>query len=179
MKKKILSIILVALIPLLLLCGCGTKPDNKIDMKRYFPSCSYVLSGDSVTGNVNSYIENKHASMNKYSSLTLNGDTNWLYGMTLEYITFEIYSNKAGEFEIEMQLTNLTKGSNELEQDPDKVLIETFSGTVKERSAKQVKININDVVKSIKADTKLTFIFHVTPDTTYTIQSIQLYGYHK
>ena len=181
MKKKILAIILVFIIPIIFFAGCKNEPNSKINMSRYFTSCSYILknTNNSITGNVNSYFDNKHTAMNNYSSLTLVGDSNWLYGMTLDYITFEIYSSASGEFELQMKITNVTKGDNEEEQTPDKVFDKSFSWNVEANTAKLVKIDINDTIKSISAETKLTFIFSVTPNSTFTIEAIQLYGAHK
>lgn len=183
MKKRILSILLIALLPLLLLTGCTQNKENKINMTRYFTSCSYTLTSapsNSVTGKLSSYLEDKPVSMNKYSTLSLKGDTTWLYGMTIEYLTFEIYSNASGEFEVEIKLTNVTRGDNEQDPtNPDKEFDKLFSWTVDANKSKLVKININDTIKSISAETNLTFIFNDTPNTNYTIKSIQLYGYHK
>lgn len=187
MKRKILSLLLIVLLPTLFLVGCNAEPKNKLNMQRYFISCTYTLKGtqtSSVTGNINSYLGANHSVMAKYETITLNGDTNWLYGMTLNYLTFEVYSNASGEFTIQMLLTNLTKGSNTSNDgntppDPEKELEITFSGMVEANKAKLIKMNINDVVKSISESTNITFTFSVTPDTTYTIQNIQLYGSHK
>ncbi len=183
MKRKTLSILLVLIIPLLFFAGCKSEPENKINMSRYFSSCSYALKGssDSITGEINSYLNANNKAMKKYETITLTGDTNWLYGMTLDYFTFDVYSNEDGEFQIQMEFTNLTKGTNELEQNPEKTLIETFQDEIKANTPKTIKISFKDgeVVKSISAETKLTFTFGTTPDTTYTITNFQLYGYHK
>lgn len=183
MKRKILSLILIVLLPVILLSGCNNKPDNKLNMFRYFTACSYTLKGSqtsSVTGNVSSYLGSSKNALAKYETITLKGDTNWLYGMTLDYLTFEIYSTEAGEFQIQMLLTNLTRGSNENNPtEPEKELEITYSGSVDAKTAKLIKMDINDVVKSILADTNITFTFSVTPNTTYTIQNVQLYGSHK
>lgn len=181
MKTKLLSFLLILIVPLLLFAGCNKKPENQINMSRYFTTCSYTLkdSSGSVTGDINNHLSNKHSAMKQYETLTIRGDSNWLYGMTLEYINFELYSAASGEFEIEMRITNLTKGTNEQEQDPEKMLIETYSSSITANTTKSIKIDINDIVKSITADTNITFTFIEAPTTTYTIESIQLFGQHK
>lgn len=180
MKKRLLSLLLLLLFPVMLLSGCAKdKAPNQISMTRYFSGASYTTkkSSGSVTSSVDNFVSMPE--LDAYTNILLEGNTAWLYGMTIEYLYFDILATQSGKVEIEIKLTNLTRGSNEESLDSEKYFDKTFEWTVEANTIKRVKIEISDVVNAIESSTKLEFIFIAAPSETYAIGNIILTGYHK
>lgn len=188
MKKILLSILaIIFCIPAFILAGCGNKP-NYIDMDTYFNSevKYYVHSQGEGKTTLNKLTSSSHSDMNKYTSISIEGKNDWLYLMTIETVSFEIYSNISDEIEFTVRITNLKNG-DQSSTGGASAFEKTVSPNLKKNKATKVTINVNDYVESRSTVTKI----EIRVDGSYfsgdnqelgfkfDIQNLKVAGRHK
>lgn len=188
MKKLLLSIFAIILcIPSLILVGCGEKP-NYISMSTYFSSevkFTVYNQGESKT-TLNKLTSSNNNDLNKYTSITVKGNNDWLYLMTIESVSFEIYSNISDEVEFTVRITNLKNG-NQSNVGGSSVFEKTVSPNLKKNKATKVTISVNDIVNSRSTETKIeikvdgSYFYGDNQELgfKYSIQNLKVAGQHK
>lgn len=204
MKKFILSILaVVLLLPCFAFVGCG-KESHAIDMTQYFKEkVNYqIFDKSAINDNLalstcldnkfNTVDDNGNKSLRQYTSITFNGNTEWLYKMTIEKIAFSIYSNVDMTVQFEVKITNVHTGNQE-ENGRKNTYIEPIEIQLKKDKAVKVEIrDINDYFESYTATTTINIsttndYFRtrnennevVLTDLNYDISNFQVYGVHK
>ncbi len=189
--KLILALVFVICLPVLCLAGCNKK-STAINMLRYFEtSVSYQLySNETGTTNISTFLDSKADAPNKYTRITFTALREWIYKMTLEKITFDIYSNiDLDDFELTMEITNLKKGDT---QSSSSTFTKTIPIHLVKGKAVPVRVDINDYVESYTATTTIKLLVKdrtcFESDTTgdgitptglmFDIINFQLYGVH-
>lgn len=156
MKKFLLSFLAIILCaPAFIFTACE-KNANYIDMNTYFKSeVKYTTfnQGEQKTS-LNKLTSSSHSDMDKYTSISIEGDNDWLYLMTIEYVTFEIYSNISDEVEFTVRITNLKKG-DQSSTGGTSTFEKTVSPTLKKNQAKKVTIKVNDYIASRSTVTRI------------------------
>ena len=185
--KKILCFIfaLFALSPALLFAGCAGK-DSGIDMNVYFnKKVNYTLYSQSGTteDSLSQFTDNKFNNKARYMSITLTGNSAWLYKMTVEKIEFKVFSTLTEELQFNIHISNLKGGDKDVNRDPK------FQKMVSAKAGKAVTVSvpINDYFESnsqsitivIELDgTQYYFADGKETDLKIDISSIKVFGSH-
>jgi len=103
------------LFPSLFFAACGPKNSGGIDIPAYFEKVTYRVKGsssaDGTPAEFKDFTHNLHDNQVKYTQVSFTGKKSWLYKMTLEKISFEVYSNITEEVEIDLTVTQLKDGN--------------------------------------------------------------------
>ncbi len=139
--------------PTLLLSACGQK-EKSINMSRYFSSAvSYTLYGSSgtQTTELKHFINGKADKQNKYLAITFTGNNAWIYKLTVEKISFDVYSNIDTELQFNIRISNLRNGDEDEYRDPKfRTAIDVKAG-----KTTNVTIDVNDYFESNTASTTI------------------------
>ena len=188
MKKLLLSIFAIILcVPALVLAGCGTQP-NYINMSTYFKTeVKYQAYNQSEQKTQLANLTSKNnSSLNKYTSITIEGNNDWLYKMTIETISFEIVSNITDEIEFTVRMTNLKTG-NQSGTGSTSIFEKKISPSLIKDESTFVELNINDIINSNSTTTKIEIkvdASYYTGDNAdldfkFAIQNLKVAGQHK
>lgn len=144
------------IIPSILFAACGQKTKEGIDIPTYFEKVTYQVQGSTsangIAAEFEDFTHNKHDNQVKYTQITFTGKPAWLYKMTLEKITFDVFANVTEEVEIKITVTNVIDGNPETGSTTftDKVSVPM----VKDQAVK-VDFNIGKVFKSNSSSTSI------------------------
>lgn len=134
-------------------------------MSVYFENkTTYQVYNNSTKTEVtlNDFRHNKHDNLVQYSNITFTGKAAWLYKMTLEKITFDVYSNvDLEDFEIKIAVSNLAQSDSELTT--SNTLTKTVPVNLKANSISSVTLDVNDLFVSETASTTIK----LTVDSAY------------
>lgn len=166
MKKFILALLICVLcVPTFLLYGCKDSPNNGLDLSIYFEDkVTYQVYNKSskVECKLNDFKHNNHEDQVQYTNITFTGKPSWLYKMTLEKITFDIYSNVDLEaFQFKIIVSNLAQGDTDLTT--SNTLTEEVSVDLKKNKTSHISLDVNDIFTSISASTTIK----ISVDSSY------------
>lgn len=190
MKKFLLSFLAIIMcIPALAFAGCSESSDS-IKMTTYFETkVNYQVYGRTGTNEstLSDYIGSKTDNMDQYMSITFNGKPDWLYKMTVEYVTFEVYSNQTEEIEMNIKISNLKNG-DQSNVGGSSVFTKQIAINLKANESVKVKVPVNDYFESNSATTTIkleitdTSYFYSNKANTglkFTVQNFGLIANHK
>lgn len=189
MKKIILALLICVLCaPALLIAGCKNKPNNQLNLSVYFENkVKYnVYSKSAVEVKLNDFSHNKHNDQVQYTTITFTGKPSWLYKMTLEKISFDIFSSaNVEDFQFKVIVSNLADGDSDLVS--SNTVTKEISVNLSKNQATHVKVNINDIFSSVSATTtiKITFdsAYYVGDykplDLKIDVMNFKVFGEHK
>ena len=148
--------------PTFILYGCKNSPNNSgIDLAFYFENkVTYQVYNDNtkVESTINDFFHNKYDNKVQYSNITFTGKPSNLYKMTLEKITFDIYSNvNLDAFQFKIIVSNLAQGDTDLTT--SNTLTEEVSVDLKKNKTSHVSLAVNDIFTSISASTTIKLSF--------------------
>lgn len=153
--KKILTFafaLLMCFCPVLF-SACGKSEEKSINMNRYFKSevVYEVQGGKGVEqkDKLSTFTDNKFDNATQYTYVKFTGESSWLYKMTLEKITFKLYSNKTETLQFKISISNLS--SYDLRDDDKKVV----SVDAKANEVVDVSFRVGDFFKSNSATTTI------------------------
>lgn len=190
MKKLLLSLIICLLfIPATMFVGCKNTQNNGISLPVYFEDkVTYQVYNKSskVESKLNEFSHNKTDNQVQYTNITFTGIPAWLYKMTLEKITFDLFSTADIEdFEFTITVTNLEGAETSLTT--SNTLTKTIAIALEKNESKKITLNVNDVVKSSTASTTIKLTF----DSSYykgdnanlnfklDVKNFKVFGEHK
>ena len=160
MKKIILTLLLsLILIPTTFFYGCKKNIDNGIDLSFYFEDkVTYNVVGRTNNNTtLNDLVHNDNNNLQQYTKITVTGKPANLYKMTIEKISFDVYSNvQVDDLQITVSMTNMENGNSSLSSSTTfkkEVPIKTV-----ENGIAHVSIDVNDVVKSISSSSSASSI---------------------
>lgn len=154
--KKIFTFIcaiLVCICPLLF-TACG-KTEKPIDASIYFKEDAvytiYSRGSEEIKDKLSTFTDDKFDNATQYMKITFEGNSGWLYKMTVDKICFDVYSNKDEELQFTINFSNLRNSDK-------KDGLDKFVVTVKAQKGKvvSVKVPINDYVESNQNPTKVS-----------------------
>jgi len=190
MKKILLTLMIcLLLIPTTILVGCKDNKNNGIDLSTYFENkVTYQVSGKTAKNEatLKDYSHNKHNDQVQYTNITFTGKPAWLYKMTLEKITFDIFSNENMEdFQIKITISNLKQGDSSLTT-TNTLKKEIPVKAVKNKAVK-VELKVNDIFNSMTASTTIKIEVdssYYTGDNKdlnfkFDLMNFRVYGEHK
>ncbi len=190
MKKFILALLICILcLPTALLYGCNNTTNSGIDLSVYFENDVkykvYDKTG-TTTATLKDFTHNNHNDQVQYTNITFTGKPAWLYKMTLEKVTFDVYGNvDVDDLQITITITNLVKGDNSITT--SNTLTKEIPVNVTKNKAVKVSLDVNDVFNSISASTTIK----IDIDPSYykgdnkdlgfklDIMNFKVYGEHK
>lgn len=191
MKKLLISIFAIILcFPCFALVGCD-KSSEPVNMSTYFKNeVKYRVypssSNTEQTTTLNEFTHKKHDKLNQYMYVTLSGNSDWLYKMTIDKIVFNVYSNKTENVEFVVTITNLENGDTSSTGGPS---VFTYKADVKllKNINTQITIPVNDIVKSNSSTTTIKIAvsndyFYIDKANTglkFDINNISVFGAHK
>lgn len=186
MKKFLLTILAFVLcLPTFTFVGCGTN--NYIDVPTYFKEVRYsAYNSSEQKTTVNEFTHNNHDNAKKFTNITFYGNNEWLYKMTLETVSFDIYSNINEEVEFTLRVTNLKNG-NQANNGMTSVYQKTLSPILKKNQKTTIKFSINDIINSMATETKIEIIVDASYftgdnqelDFKFDILNFKISGEHK
>lgn len=190
MKKFILSILICILCaPTFLFYGCKETKNNGLDLSVYFEDkVTYQVYNKStrVETTLGNFTHNNHEDQVKYTNITFNGKPSWLYKMTLEKVTFDIYSNADLEaFQFNIIISNLAQGDTDLTT--SNTLTEEVSVNLKKNKLTHVQLDVNDIFSSVSTSTTIKISVdasyykgdYADLDLKFDVLNFKVYGEHK
>lgn len=93
----------------IIFCSCG-KSNKYIDMNTYFDSkYDYTVfsSSENMMNQVSTLISQNNENLKQYQKIKLSTMSDYSYGLTLHYITFDIYCTKDTELEFQIDITKM------------------------------------------------------------------------
>lgn len=188
--KKILLFVFACLmcLPAALLVGCNN--DKPINIERYFEKrISYTVANRSGTNyaTLDDYTGSKASIIEQYMHIYFTGNSSWLYKMHLNYVEFDIYSNKdVDDFEMFISITNMVNGDDTLTTGSRTHKTDAISCNLKEGKYYHVKVAINDTFANASSTTMEFLLndstcFKVNGEDTgfkFAICNLKLYGKH-
>lgn len=188
--RKFFALVCVCMLSLCVFAGCKETP-NLIQMSTYFQhevQTKYMEDGKEVSKNLalNTFTTSNRPSLKQYTSLTLTGNSSWLFGMYIDYILFDIVATNNAEIGFKFTLTNLEKGNEQNIVSGTNAYKENMIIDVKTKPQTK-RIEIKDVVASNSVNTILKFLC-TTQDLfvtngqyntfAYAIYNIRIVGEH-
>lgn len=157
--KKIIPFILcfICILPVVFVgCGKTTKP---IDLSVYLNNkVAYSYLDGSVKSGENtlsSYMTTK-VPAGRYCSFEFSGNPSWLYGIYVDYLTFEITSNETLEIQFDFTFSNLEHGDfGGTSEAP--IQKQSFIVNLEQGKTIKTKVMINDNVYSKSTIAKIAF----------------------
>lgn len=163
--KKFMTFLLAlfCLAPALLFVACD-KNAKPIDASTYFSQAvTYTVYGKSgqFEEKLSDLTDSKFDNQTKYQTLTITGNTAWLYKMTVKKVEFEIRTNEDVELQFILHISNLRNTDKDADQNPK------FIAVVNAKKGKAVKFafEINDYFESVSATS--TFILELDGSQYY------------
>ena len=189
--KKFILILLTCILcaPTFLLCACKETKNNGLNLSVYFENkVTYQVYNKSskVDSTLKEFKHNIHNDQVQYTNITFTGKPDWLYKMTLEKVTFDIYSNTdLDSFQFKIIISNLAQGDTDLTT--SNTLTEEVSVNLKKNQTTHVSLNVNDVFTSISASTTIKLSFdssyfkgdYEQLGLKYDILNFKVFGEHK
>lgn len=153
--KKILTLafaLLMCFCPVLF-SACGKSGEDSINMNRYFSSdVIYEVQGGKGSeqkDKLSTFTDNKFDNATQYTYVKFTGESAWLYKMTIDKLTFKLYSNKTETLQFKISISNLS--SYDLRDDDKKVV----SVDAKANEVVDVSFRVNDYFKSNSTTTTI------------------------
>ena len=162
MKKFILALLIcIVIAPTFILYGCKNSPKNSgLDLAFYFEDkITYQVYNKSskVETTMKNFSHNNHNDQVQYTNITFTGKPSNLYKMTLEKVTFDIYSNaNLDAFQFEIVVSNLAQGDTDLTT--SNTLTKEISVDLKKNKTSHVSLEVNDIFTSISASTTIKIV---------------------
>ena len=190
MKKFILALLICILcLPTALLYGCNNTTNSGIDLSVYFENDVkykvYDKTG-TTTATLKDFTHNNHNDQVQYTNITFTGKPAWLYKMTLEKVTFDVYGSvDVDDLQITITITNLVKGDTSITT--SNTLTKEIPVNVTKNKSVKVSLDVNDVFNSISASTTIK----IDIDPSYykgdnkdlgfklDVMNFKVYGEHK
>ena len=190
MKKFILALLICFLcLPTALLYGCNNTTNSGINLSVYFENDVkykvYDKTG-TTTATLKDFTHNNHNDQVQYTNITFTGKPAWLYKMTLEKVTFDVYGSvDVDDLQITITITNLVKGDTSITT--SNTLTKEIPVNVTKNKAVKVSLDVNDVFNSISASTTIK----IDIDPSYykgdnkdlgfklDVMNFKVYGEHK
>ena len=185
MKKLLLSIFACVLcIPSLILIGCKNTEHNSINISRYFQTkATYQVYNNSTKKEtqISEFTHSLHNNQQQYLQVSLTGNSEWLYKMNIDTVSFDIYANQDSEVQFILRFSNLNNGDTDSKNEPKfKVLVDA-----KANKPTKVSFTINDFVKSYSSTTTVKIEVdgaqHFTGDNAdfkFDIKNFKVFGNH-
>ncbi|MEG1581651.1 MAG: hypothetical protein RR334_00625, partial [Clostridia bacterium] len=181
-------LVMICVIPLFF-AGCG-KTTKSIDLSVYFNNkVTYSYLNGVVKSGENklpSYIKN-HMPADRYCSFEFSGNPSWLYGIYVDYITFEITANETMEIQFDFTFSNLTHGDQGGTSESP-IQRQSFIVNAQKGKTVKTKLMISDTVYSKSTTAKINFsvtnqeIFRTNGainNFMYTFGNFEMFAYHK
>lgn len=185
--KKIFTFIcaiLVCICPLLFTaCGSNEKP---LDASKYFESKVvynvYDKTGD-IEDKLSTFTDGKFDNQTQYTKIKFTGVSDWLYKMTIDKITFDVYSNKTEELQFVVRFSNL---KNRDTKDGNPKFVVSVPAVASKKVT--VSVSISDYIESYSETTTVSIeiddanLYFADGENTglkIDISNLKFYGSHN
>lgn len=135
--KKLFSLVLVVVFGFIFFSACSSKSSKGLDFETYFPTVSATTFGNETTNFQTESVMKGEMSVARYSYFVLSGDAEWIYGLSVESFSFEVFANSDVDMDLLIEFINVEKGT------------EVISGTNRFRITKIANIDANKKTKVV------------------------------
>ncbi len=164
--------------------SCGNNNKNYIDLKVYYNNDVDCYNENDELQNIkiNNFIDS--SDYVRFSQIVFKNNPKWTAGLFIEYIEFDLTTNKSATVDLTLKISNLKQSETAKYNENYLWYFEDLSSTyIKENTKNHYKININETLNEGNGG----FVIAIDKDSTlainkelyYSISNLKISAYHK